>query len=152
MMKRLHGQRIIVLKLKMCIKMKIDDVILVIGVVTAIIMTIIVVISIITTGIYTSNVNNNIEHSKMSIESHTIVDIQSYSSISKTYGDQTLLKYDKYPTSSKIKYEVTLETGEIIGTSAKCLQLNETYMMYIYRSNWQGNDVVWFDDCYLDRS
>ena len=105
--------------------------------------------SILSSCIYSETMNHNIDYSKLSIEQHKITDIQKYHSNELSLFELGLWTKIKYPCDSKIKYEITTESGEIIGASMTNLRLNAIYVLYINRNVWNGEEVAWFNDFYM---
>ena len=100
--------------------------------------------------VYTKVAIDDIKNADLSIELHEITNIEKYYDKQNTLVDAAMWKPEKYPC--RIKYEITTETGEIIGTDVDCLKLDGTYTMYINRCVWNEEEIAWFNDCYLDRS
>jgi len=120
------------------------------------IVSVIFIICIINVGvlIYNNNELSNgssacMSSSTLSEEIHTITNINMYVSTSTTEATEKYLPYT-FDSDNKISYEVELDTGEIIGTGADGLELNKKCVMFIHKVNWNGEDIAWFENYYIN--
>jgi len=112
----------------------------------AVIMAIVMGITLISASQYTIECINGIHSANISLETHKIIHIEKYNGQQNDLIDCAFWKPEKYPC--KIKYEITTDTGEIIGTTLNNLKLNGTCTMYINKCKWNDAEIAWFNDCY----
>ena len=91
-----------------------------------------------------------------SLETHTITDMHKYTWSGRSLYDTIIgNRQPKYPSllldEDSIKYEITFENGEIIGTNIDNLKIGNSYEMFIYRVIYNDKNIAWATDYSVEK-